>query len=43
VDGIIRRFEHLTGKQATLAGTKDTFETTAEIRASCTNSNDKAA
>jgi hypothetical protein len=42
-DGIIRRFEHLTGKQATLAGTKDTFETTAEIRASSTNSNEKAA
>jgi DNA modification methylase len=42
-DGIIRRFEHLTGKQATLAGTKDTFENTAEIRALSTNSNDKAA
>jgi DNA modification methylase len=42
-DGIIRRFEHLTGKQATLAGTKDTFETTVEIRASSTNSNEKAA
>jgi DNA modification methylase len=41
-DAIVRRFEQLTGKQARLASTNETFETVAEARTLLTNSAEAA-
>jgi hypothetical protein len=41
-DAIVRRFEQLTGKQARLASTNETFESVAETRTPLTNSAEAA-